>query len=42
MMVHPEILLIVIHQRQRELIEDAAERRRGTGAGHWRHRRRLR
>jgi hypothetical protein len=26
-MSHPDILLVVVHQRQRELIERAAERR---------------
>jgi hypothetical protein len=37
MIVHPDSLLIVVHQRQRELIEDAAERRRVTYARRRRH-----
>jgi hypothetical protein len=30
MMTHPSSLMIVVHQRQRELIAEAAERRRVT------------
>jgi hypothetical protein len=39
MLYHPSTLKILVEQRQRELREEAAERRRFARARHGRHRR---
>jgi hypothetical protein len=36
---HPDTLLTLVHQRQRELIDEASERRRAVRATRSRHRR---